>query len=561
MSDPSLNSIPRFEKSALYFVPLGGAGEIGMNVSLYGTEGRWLMVDLGVTFGNERTSPGVDLILPDTTFIEERKTKLDGLVVTHVHEDHLGAIPYLWADLECPIYASPFTAAFLRQKLKDEGVDDDIEIIEVPQDSPFSVGPFELELISTTHSTPEASHLVIRSKAGTVFHTADWKHDPEPLIGSPVDEERLKELGDEGVTALVGDSTNIFNKDHTGSEGEVRRSLIDLFGRYDGRIVVGCFASNIARVESIAIAARENGRQVALAGRSLWRMVETARSVGYLQNAPQFLGDEEASYLPRGKVVYICTGSQGEPRAALKRIASDTHPFLRLSKGDVVIFSSRVIPGNERAVLEVQNQLARRGVEIVTSHDAMIHVSGHPGAQDVRGLYKALRPKVVLPVHGEPLHINEHVAEAHMLGIEHVIAAFNGDVARLDGDEPGLVGKVYTGCLALDGDRLIPMESDLLRDRRRMGVSGAVVVSLLMDAKGHLKDDPMISARGLLDFDEDEDDMNALSHQVSRTVASAKKLEREDDRLMAERVRLDVRRFFRRLQNRKPTVDVHIFRA
>ncbi|MBE1237072.1 ribonuclease J [Phaeovibrio sulfidiphilus] len=553
--------VPRFEKDGLYCVPLGGAGEIGMNATLYGTAGRWLLVDLGLMFGNERTSPGVDLILPDTTFIEERREALEGIVITHVHEDHIGAVPYLIADLECPVYASPFTAAFLRRKLQDEGVMDEVTIIEVPQNEAFRVGPFELELVSTTHSTPEASHLVVRTSRGTVFHTADWKNDPEPLVGPPVDEDRLREIGDEGVLALVGDSTNIFNKEPTGSEGEVRRSLIELFGRLDKRILVGCFASNIARVESIAIAARENGREVALVGRSLWRMVETARSVGYLKDAPRFLTDEESAQLPRNRVVHICTGSQGEPRAALRRIAMDAHPWVRLDSGDTVLFSSRVIPGNERAVLDVQNELARKGVSLITAQDALIHVSGHPGAREVRALYEALRPQIVLPVHGEPMHLNEHAAEAHALGARHVLEAFDGDVARLDVSPPSVVGRVFSGRLALDGERLIPLESELLRDRRKMAFSGSLVVSLLLDRKGHLRGEPAVSARGLLDPRDDDEDMDDLYQEIARIVAHAKPAERQDDRLMAETVRIGVRRFFRILQNRKPMVDVHVFRA
>ncbi|GEO82148.1 ribonuclease J [Pararhodospirillum oryzae] len=560
MAEPVLPIPPRFDADALYFVPLGGAGEIGMNLSLYGTKGRWLMVDLGITFGNEST-PGVEVIVPDTSFIEERRDDLVGLVLTHAHEDHLGAVPYLWPFLECPVYATPFAAEFLRHKLREEGLNGDVELVEVAQGERFQVGPFDLELVPTPHSIPEASHLIVRTDHGVTFHTADWKHDPEPLVGNPVDEERLRRLGDEGVHAVVGDSTNIFNKDHTGSEGEVRRSLIELFGRYHGRIAVACFASNIARLESIAVAARANGREVALVGRSLWRMHDTARACGYLTEAPRFLTDEEGAYLPRDKVVYVCTGSQGEPRAALRRIAYDSHPHVTLGSGDVVIFSSRIIPGNERPVLDVQNRLASLGVSIVTSRDALVHVSGHPGAQDVRNLYTWLKPRIVMPVHGERLHLDEHAAEARALGIETVLSTLNGQVVRLDGSDPGVVGAVPVGRFAVDGERLIPLDSEVVRDRRRMAVGGAVVVSLAVDERGRLAAEPRLAARGLLDPKEDAEDLEDMIEVVRGAVASVRPADRGRDEVLEEAVRVAVRRAFRQSQSRRPVTDVHVLRV
>ncbi|CCG09336.1 ribonuclease J [Pararhodospirillum photometricum] len=560
MAEPAPPSPPRFEEDALYFVPLGGAGEIGMNLSLYGYRGRWLMVDLGITFGND-TTPGVEVIVPDPSFIEERRDDLLGLVITHAHEDHLGAVPYLWPFLECPVYATPFAAEFLRHKLREEGLNGDVELTEVRHGERFTLGPFDLELIATPHSIPEASHLVVRTEAGTVFHTADWKHDPEPLVGAPADEDRLRRLGDEGVLAVVGDSTNIFNKDHTGSEGEVRRSLVEVFAQQTGRIAVACFASNIARLESIALAAKACGRDVALVGRSLWRMHDTAKACGYLTEAPRFLTDEEGAYLPRDKVVYVCTGSQGEPRAALRRIAFDTHPHVTLGKGDVVIFSSRIIPGNERPVLEVQNRLASLGVSMITPREALVHVSGHPGAQDVRNLYGWIRPSVVLPVHGERMHLDEHAIEARALGIPTVLTAINGQVVRLDGAEAGVVGSVSVGRLAVDGERLIPLDSEVVRDRRRMALGGAVVVSAALDDKGRVVGDPRVAARGLLDPKEDAEDIEEILEIVRGTVAGLRPPERLRDEAVEEAIRVSVRRFFRQSQGRRPVTDVHVLRV
>jgi ribonuclease J len=561
MADTKTPVPPRFHKEGLYFVPLGGAGEIGMNLNLYRYEGKWLMVDLGITFGND-TTPGVDVILPDPSFIEELKADLVGLVITHAHEDHLGAVPYLWPDLECPVYATPFSAEFLRHKLREDDLVGEVPLTEIPLGGRFTVGPFDLEFISTTHSIPEPNHLAIRTKSGVILHTADWKLDPEPLVGKPADLDALRRLGDEGVLAMVGDSTNIFSDKHSGSEGDVRRSMIELFGRFKtGRIAVACFASNIARMESIAVAAKANGRDVALVGRSLWRMHDTAKACGYLKDAPKFLTDEEGAHLPRDKVLFICTGSQGEPRAALKRIASDSHPHVSLSKGDVVIFSSRIIPGNERSILQLQNQIAALGAKMITSRDALVHVSGHPGADEVRTLYELTRPRISLPVHGEFMHLDEHSSVARDMGVKQVVTITNGYVVRLDGPEPEVVGHVPTGRLALDGDRLIPLDSEVVRDRKRIGFNGAVVVSLVLDGKGRLMGEPRISARGLLDAEEDADDLDDLLDLVSDAVNGMRPADRRDDYPVEETVRVAVRRAFRQSQGRRPVTDIHVLRV
>jgi len=543
------------------FVPLGGTGEIGMNLNLYGCQGRWLMVDLGITFGNE-TTPGIDVLMPDPSFIEQRLDALDGIVITHAHEDHLGAITYLWPWLRKPIYASPFAAAFLRVKLQEEGLVNEVPLHEVPLGSRFQVGSFDVEMISTTHSIPEPSALAIRTPAGTILHTADWKFDPDPLVGGAADTEALRRVGDEGVLAMIGDSTNIFTPGHSGSEADVRRALIEVVGRNTtGKVAVACFASNVARLESAAVAAQENGRHVVLVGRSLWRMNTTARSCGYLGDLKPFLDDEEAAALPANKVLYVVTGSQGEPRAALPRIAGGAHRSVTLGKGDTVIFSSRVIPGNERAILAMQNRLVRAGVEIITARDAPIHVSGHPGREEVEEMYRLVRPRVAVPVHGETLHLLEHARVARACGVEHVMVIDDGDVLRLDGDAPRVVDQADTGLLALDGDRLVPMGSPMLRDRRRMMTNGAAAVTLVLNGKGGLLADPVVSARGLLDPDEDADDLDALIDTLKGAVNRLDRRSLDDDETVREEARRVVGRFFRGSQNRRPLTDIHVVRV
>ena len=378
-----MNSSPDLHRPGpddLWFLPLGGSGEIGMNLNLYGHAGKWLMVDLGISFGDE-TMPGVDVIMPDPAFIAERREDLVGLVITHAHEDHLGAVQHLWPELRCPVYATPFTASVLRAKLFEKSLVGRVEIIEVPLSGRFTAGPFDVELVRVTHSVPEPSALILRTPLGAVLHTGDWKLDPSPVTGEPTDEAALIRLGDEGALAMVCDSTNATVPGTSGSEAAVRESLIELFGKFENRIAISCFATNVARLDSIAAAAAANDRNVALVGRSLWRINEAARANGYLKDAAPFLSEHDAGFLPREKTVLICTGSQGEPRSALSRIAADDHPEIVLERGDTVIFSSREIPGNERAIGRVQNMLIGQGVEVITADDAFVHVSGHP-AQD-----------------------------------------------------------------------------------------------------------------------------------------------------------------------------------
>ncbi len=542
------------------FVPLGGTGEIGMNLNLYGSQGRWLMVDLGITFGDENT-PGIDVLMPDPAFIEARLDALEGIVLTHAHEDHLGAVTYLWPWLRKPVYATPFAAAFLRVKLEEEGLAGQVPLHEVALGSRIQIGAFDVEFIGTTHSIPEPNALVLRTPAGTIVHTGDWKFDPDPLIGGTADYDALRRVGDEGVLAMIGDSTNIFTPDHSGSEADVRKALIEVIGRYtSGQVAVACFASNVARMESIAVAALENGRQPALVGRSLWRMNETARRCGYLAGLPAFLGEDEARALPRDKVLYLCTGSQGEPRAALPRIASGSHRSVSLGDGDTVIFSSRIIPGNERAILGMQNRLVDSGVEVITARDEPIHVSGHPARGEVEEMYRLVRPRVAVPVHGESMHLREHARVARACGVAHVSLIRDGDILRLDGDEPRVIDQAESGLLALDGERLVPMASRMVRDRRRMMSNGSATVTLVLNGKGGLVADPVVSARGLLDPDEDGDDIDTLSREVRQAVDRLDRRALDDDDAVVEGARRVVNRFFRASQNRRPVTDIHLVR-
>ncbi|ACI98636.1 ribonuclease J [Rhodospirillum centenum] len=548
-----------FDPGALYFVPLGGSGEIGMNLNLYGHAGRWLMVDLGISFGDE-TTPGVEILLPDPAFIAERREDLAGLVITHAHEDHLGAVPYLWPELRCPVYCTPFAASVLRVKLQERGLSGDVQIIEVPLSGRFQVGPFDLELVTVTHSIPEPNALVIRTPAGTVLHSGDWKLDPDPVIGTTADEAALKRLGREGVTALVCDSTNALVPGVAGAEAAVRDSLITLFGRYTGRIAVGCFATNVARLHSIAVAAQANDRHVALVGRSLWRIDAAARANGYLTDLPPFVTEHDAGFLPRDKCVLICTGSQGEPRAALSRIAGGDHPEIDLVPGDVVVFSAREIPGNEKDIAKVQNALIRRGIEVVTADDAFVHVSGHPARDELTSLYQWVRPRAVIPVHGERRHLTANAQLAQQCQVGETVIPEDGAVIRIGPGPAEIVGHVPSGRLCLDGRRIVPVHGGAMRSRHRMMNNGAAVATVLLTAKGDLATDPRVSVMGLLDPEETEAAVADLVDLLRRTVETMPMPSRRDDEAVREAVRLAIRRSFNASQGRKPLTEVHVVR-
>ena len=545
----------------LYFLPLGGSDEIGMNVNLYGYAGQWLMIDLGITFADD-SMPGLDVIVPDIEPIAKHRDRLAGLLLTHGHEDHIGAVPHLWPRLRCPIYCTPFTASLVRRKLDDAGLLGEVDLREVPLGANFVVGPFEVQLINQTHSIPEPSAVVLRCGAGTVVHTGDWKFDPTPFVGEPTDFDALRAVGDEGVLALIGDSTNVFEPGSTGSEAEVRMALTEIFDQYDGRIAVSCFASNVARLESIALAAAANDRQTALIGRSLWRMHDAARENGYLADAPRFVSESDAGFFPEDKIVLICTGSQGEPRAALSRIADGSHPHITLGKGDVCIYSSRQIPGNERAISRVQNKLAARGVEIFTSEDHPgVHVSGHPARDDLARMYQLVRPRIAVPVHGDARHLSEHARLARACQVPETVVPSNGSMIRLRAGAAAVIDHVETGALTVDGGRLVPLASAQIQARRHMLYNGAASVTLVLDKAGKLRADPVVSFHGVtegVDEEDLEDDAIDALHEALNKLSAA---DRRDDEMVREAARRMVRKLVKADYGKRPVTDVHVVRV
>src|SRR5690349_17650444 len=466
----------------LVFAPLGGVGEIGMNLSIYGygPERRrtWLAVDLGVAFGSEELLPGVDLIMPDVRFLAEERQNLVGIVLTHAHEDHFGALLDLWPRLRVPVYATPFTAALFEAKRLGEQGAPEIPIKVVPLGGRFSLGPFDLEFVSVAHSIPESNALIIRTPHGIVLHTGDWKIDPTPVIGPPTDEARLRALGEEGVLAIVGDSTNAVRDGRSPSEVDVAKTLHELIADAPARVAVTTFASNVARVRSAAIAARDAGREVIVVGRAMERIAQVARETGYLEGIQDFRGIDAYQSLPRDRVLALCTGSQGEGRAALARIAEAQHPSVTLDRGDRVIFSSRTIPGNEKEVGRVVNGLIRQGIEVITDRTHLVHVSGHPRRAEIEEMYGWVKPRIVVPVHGEALHLAEHAAIARSLQIGEVVVCENGDLIRLAPGPASIIDEVPAGRIYKDGRLLIDADVRTVPDRRRMSFAGMVSVAL-----------------------------------------------------------------------------------
>ena len=541
----------------LLFLALGGAGEIGMNLNLYGHAGKWLMVDLGIGFA-DGSIPGVEVIMPDPAFIVERRGALVGIVLTHAHEDHLGAVADLWPQLKAPVYATPFSASVLRRKLQEAGLRDMVPITEIPLGGRFSLAPFELELITMTHSILEPNALAIRTKYGTVFHTGDWKIDPEPLLGDVTDEATLKRIGDEGALAMVCDSTNVFVEGEAGSEATVRATLAKLVQGRKGRVAVTCFASNLARVESIALAAVGASRHPVLSGRALQRMVESAQECGYLLDFPECVPEQQAGFLPRDKVLFICTGSQGEPRASMAKLANNEHRDLVLEAGDTAIFSSRVIPGNERSVGRLQNALMAHGVEVITDREADIHVSGHPARDELVRVYQWVRPKIALPVHGEVRHMVEHAALARSCQVPETVVAPNGTLVRLAPGPAEIIDHVPSGRLARDGDGLVPLHGDSLRERRKLLWNGAAATTIVLDGRGKVVAAPKVSLRGIEDCEGEL--VEAIVSGLTEMLADLSAAERKDDGRIEEAARQAVRRVVRAHLGKKPLTDVHIVR-
>ena len=542
----------------LLFVPLGGAGEIGLNLNLYGLDGQWLMVDLGISFADE-TLPGVEIVLPDPRFIEAQSEDLCGLVLTHAHEDHFGAIPYLWPRLRCPIWCTRFTAAVLRRKLEESRLKG-VPVNVVAPGERFQVGPFDCALIQVTHSIPEAHALALRTPLGNVLHTGDWKLDPAPLVGPLTGSDALESFGHEGVLAMVADSTNILNPGTSGSEAEVRDSLMELIGRQTERVVLTTFASNIARLSTALAVAQKTGREVAAVGRSMRRMIEAAREVGYLRDVPELLDERTASELPRRKVLWLATGCQGEPRAALTRIAAGQHPTLALEPGDVVIFSSKIIPGNERTLYNLHNALVRGGVEVITEEDHFVHVSGHPCRDEVAQMYRWIRPEIAIPVHGEARHLHEHLAFARGLGVPQQIEVRNGDVVRLAPAPAEVVDEVPTGRLVLENDGLLAAGDDLFRTRRRLMVHGTVLIGLVLDGYGTLLAAPQLSTFGAVDLEREPDLEATVQSAIEDAVEALDDDAALDDERIRAAVRVAVRRAFKLVREKRPIIEIQITR-
>ncbi|MCX7380450.1 MAG: ribonuclease J [Alphaproteobacteria bacterium] len=543
--------------SDLAFLPLGGTGEIGMNLNLYRYAGKWLAIDCGIGFGGS-AHPEVDVMMPDPTFIAEQRDKLVGLVITHAHEDHIGAVAWLWPQLRCPVYATPFAAAVLRRKLGEVGLVNEVKIHVVQPGGRFQVAPFDLQFIRVAHSIPEAQALAIRTSAGIVLHTGDFKLDPEPLVGPPTDEAALSALGDEGVLAMVCDSTNAMVEGHSGSEAEVRRTLAALVRSIRGRVAVTCFASNVARFETVALAAKAAGRSVALVGRSLRNIDAAARECGYLKGIPPFLSEDAANDIDDDHLLLICTGSQGEPRSALARIAADQHPRIELGEGDTIIFSSRIIPGNERAIHAMQDQLVRRGVTVMTDDDHMVHVSGHPARDELRRLYKLVRPQLSVPVHGEWRHLSAHAALAREAGVPAMLLE-DGDILSLAPGRPEITDSVPVGKLVADGARLVPLNGAVMGARRRMLFNGIIIASLAVDESGRLKGRPRISAPGL--FDEGDRENIRVAGELADAMADLPIATRRDDAALADAAKAALRRALGRQLQKRPLVDVHLLRV
>ncbi|MGA0607095.1 ribonuclease J [Phenylobacterium sp. VNQ135] len=551
----------------LVFLPLGGSNEIGMNFNLYGFgpahDRKWIVVDLGVTFGDQ-TTPGVEVILPDPEFIEEYADRILGIVLTHAHEDHIGAVAWLWPRLKAPIYATPFTAFVLREKLREADLLEEAAITEVPLGGKIELGPFSLELITLTHSIPEPNGLAIRTPLGVVLHTGDWKIDPDPLLGGPTDQDRIRELGDEGVLAMVCDSTNVFQPGHAGSEAEVREALTPLIGGLKSKVAVACFASNVARMDSVIRAAEAAGRRVCLVGRSMHRMASAAKSVGLMQDVQPFLDDTEAKHLPDNQVLYLCTGSQGEPRAALARIADGTHPHVSLGAGDAVVFSSRVIPGNEIPIRNLQNKLTERGVRLYTERDHPgIHVSGHPCRDELAEMYRWARPQIAVPTHGERRHLMEHAAFARDLQIPQQVTPRNGDMVRLAPGRAEVIDEVPSGRLFVDAGVLTPENGDALRERRHASYNGMIAVSVVLDGRNKIAAGPQVRALGL-PTDEDyplEEALDDLADEAEEALKRMKGEEREVDDAIETAISRAVKKASQRIWGRRPVVETTVLRV
>ena len=551
-------------KEELLFCPLGGSGEIGMNMNLfaYGKEDnqKWIIVDMGVTFADD-SIPGIDLIMPDPGFIIDKKDDLLGVVLTHAHEDHIGAVAHIWPELKCKLYATPFTAALITEKFKEKKIDISPYLKIVPLNSKIKLGEFEIDFVTLTHSILEPNGLSIKTPLGTILHTGDWKIDPNPLIGNKIDEEKLKKIGDEGVSAMICDSTNIFSPGRAGSEADVRDSLLRIMELKTKRILVTSFASNVARMESIFYCAKKTGRSICLVGRSMHRIYKAAKKCGYLKGLIEPLEPRDAKKVSKNKILYLATGSQGEPMGAMNRIINGTHPEVFLEDGDCVIFSSKIIPGNEKKLYQLQNLIVKNNMEIISEENAFVHVSGHPNRDDLKDMYKWVKPKSVIPVHGEHRHMQEHVKFAKEMQVPKTLLIENGDIIKLlPGKVPEIVDKAPSGRIYLDGSVNVEIDSQSIKDRKNLSINGYLEITLLLSNNGKIKK-PIISFKGIPESQKKDPfifDMEDEIFNICRTFSLDNAKQQKN---LIETIKQNCRRIVREKTGKKPFTNINIARV
>ena len=549
-------------KDELLFCPLGGSGEIGMNMNLfaYGKPGehKWIMVDIGVTFADD-TLPGIDLIYPDPGFIVDKKDDLLGIVLTHAHEDHIGAIAHLWPQLKCKIFATPFTAVLIKEKFKEKHIDVTSYLNIVQLNGTVNLDPFKIEYITLTHSILEPNGLRIETPAGAILHTGDWKVDPNPLIGKKINSERLKEIGNEGVLAMICDSTNVFSMGKSGSELDVRKSMLNIMSRLKKRIIITSFASNVARMETAFYCAEKTGRQISLVGRSMHRIFKAARQCGYLKNVIEPIDPREAKKISREKIVYLCTGSQGEPMGAMMRISSYTHPDVFIEEGDSVIFSSKIIPGNEKKLYKLHNQLVKDGIEVISEENEFVHVSGHPNREDLREMYKWVKPQCVIPVHGEHRHMIEHIIFAKEMKVPNPIQVENGDIVKLFPGKPEVFDKAPSGRLYLDGKVSVEEDSQSVKDRKNLSANGYMEVTIMITPKGNINKRPILTFKGLPIY-EIEDFVYGLENEIEKTTKTFSLKSKKQEYNLIEVLKIICRKYSKEKTGKKPFTNINLVR-
>ncbi len=551
------------KKDELIFCPLGGSGEIGMNMNLYGygndENQKWLIVDMGVTFADDSV-PGVDLILPDPGFIQEKKNDLLGIVLTHAHEDHIGAVAHIWPKLRCKIFATPFTAALITEKFKEKKVDITSYLKIVPLNGKIKLDKFEIDFVTLTHSILEPNGLSITTPLGTILHTGDWKIDPNPLIGGTIDEKKLKSIGEKGVSAMICDSTNIFNPGRAGSELDVRDNLLKIIEKKTKKILVTSFASNVARMEAIFYCAKKTGRSLCLVGRSMNRIYKAAKKCGYLKGLIEPLEPHEAKNISRDKIIYLATGSQGEPMGAMNRIVNGIHPDVFLETGDCVIFSSKMIPGNEKRLYKMQNQIVKDNVEVISEENAYVHVSGHPNRDDLKDMYNWVKPKCIIPVHGEHRHIIEHVAFAKEMQIPTTLQIENGDVIRiLPGDKPEIIDKAPAGKIYLDGNKGVDMDSRSIKERKNLSMNGYLEITLIVSNNGKIKK-PIISFKGIPLMEEEENFTFDMEDEIFKICKTYSLQNKKQEKNLIETIKQNCRKIVRDKTGKKPFTNINIAR-